>query len=96
MPTPDTSQEKLFALSFLTRKDGEPSLMDYVLINQKLEEGMMMTMIPRLEEMRQIGLIVGNFALDGISARELLTCAMLESSYIDKFYSSLQNNNCQT
>ena len=37
-----------------------------------------------LSEMKQIGLILGNLALDGISAREFLVKAILESDYIEK------------
>lgn len=40
--------------------------------------------IDHLSEMKQIGLILGNLALDGISAREFLVQAILESNYIDK------------
>lgn len=39
--------------------------------------------IDHLSEMKQIGLILGNLALDGISAREFLVQAILESNYID-------------
>ena len=34
-------------------------------------------------EMKSIGLIIGNLALDGVSARDLLTQALLENNFIE-------------
>ena len=39
--------------------------------------------------MRSIGLIIGNLALDGISARELLTKAVLEHAFIDRLIDAI-------
>ena len=39
--------------------------------------------------MRSIGLIIGNLAFDGISARDLLTKALLESNFIESVVTGL-------
>lgn len=78
VPTNDTEQGQLFALNFLTRKDAaEPSVIDHMLT---ISENCSIDLI----EMKQIGLILGNLALDGISARENLVQAILQSNYIDR------------
>lgn len=41
------------------------------------------------QEMKSIGLIIGNLAFDGISARELLSTVILSSSFLDQVIDAL-------
>ena len=43
-------------------------------------------------EMKSIGLLVGNLALDGISARELLTKAVLQYKFVDRIINALTSS----
>ena len=92
VPQPDTAQEKLFALSFLDKNKSGISLVDQLFqekestiqtgLGSQINEG-------SSTEMKQIGLLIGNFALDGISARELLSEALVESSFINMILNDL-------
>ena len=43
-------------------------------------------------EMKSIGLLVGNLALDGISAREMLTKAVLQYKFVDRIINALTSS----
>lgn len=86
-PNSKTSQQKLFAYSFLEGDgEGHVSNMHYILLSGSgdSQDGAMTKSQPRaysMLELQSIGLLVGNLALDGISARELLITALTESDF---------------
>ena len=43
-------------------------------------------------EMKSIGLLIGNLALDGISAREMLTEAVLQYKFVDRIINALTSS----
>jgi len=66
VPTTQTAQEELFALHFLAQNERQTqSIIDYMLTRDQE------TPLP-FTELKKVGLILGNLALDGISAREML------------------------